>query len=226
MEWRVTMQVSIFEALGPIMIGPSSSHTAGAARLSRIAAQIAGRSFSRVSFGLHGSFAKTYRGHGTDKALVAGALGLYEDDERLSQSFHLAKERGLRYDFYEIALEGVHENTVKITFYHDDGISEIIGSSIGGAQILIREIDGFALDYSAHSAALLLTQRDKKGVISKVTGILADRDINIGVMKVSRRSKGDTAHCILEVDTPIPGDVLAAIRECGDVMQARAIDPA
>ncbi len=219
------MQVSIFEALGPIMIGPSSSHTAGAARLARIAAQIAGRPFSRVSFGLHGSFAKTYRGHGTDKALLAGALGLMEDDERLSEAFHLAKERNLRYDFYELFLEHVHENTVKITFYHDDGVSEIIGSSIGGGQVVITEIDGFALEYHAQSAALLLTQRDKKGVISKVTGILAEHDINIGVMKVSRRARGDIAYCILEVDTPVSDAILTAIRACDDVLQARAINP-
>ncbi len=219
------MQISVFSVLGPIMIGPSSSHTAGAARLARIAAQIAARPFSRVSFGLHGSFARTYRGHGTDKALVAGALGLREDDERLAQSFCLAAERGLAYGFYEIALEGVHENTVKIEFDHEDGKSVMIGSSIGGGQIVITEVDGFSLDYHGDTAALLLTQRDRKGVISRVTGILAAHDINIGVMKVSRKAKGDLAYCMLEVDAPVGDEVVAKIGACPDVLRVRAIRP-
>lgn len=219
------MQISIFDALGPIMIGPSSSHTAGAARLARIAAQIAGRPFSRVSFGLHGSFAKTYRGHGTDKALIAGVLGLHEDDEDLSNGFQLAEERGLQYDFYETTLAGVHANTVKITFYHDDGSSEIIGSSIGGGQIVIRQIDGFSLEYDARAVALLLMQRDKPGVISDITAVLADHEINIAVMKLSRRSKGDIAYCILEVDSPISDSVLAELRGCDNILQARAVNP-
>ena len=105
------MDISIFDVLGPVMIGPSSSHTAGAARLARIAARIADKPFGRVTFGLHGSFARTYKGHGTDRALLAGVLGIHEDDERLSQSFELAKSRGIAWEFYEKELDGVHENS-------------------------------------------------------------------------------------------------------------------
>ena len=136
------MEISIFKALGPVMIGPSSSHTAGAARIARIARLIAGSDYSRVSFGLCGSFAHTYKGHGTDRALVAGALGFREDDERLSRSFELAEKAGLKFEFYDDEIEGAHENTVRITFYMNDGTTqEIIGSSIGGGQIKICSIN-------------------------------------------------------------------------------------
>lgn len=127
------MNVSIFSVTGPVMIGPSSSHTAGAARLGRAARLITGRPFKHASFGLHGSFAKTYFGHGTDKALVAGVLGMHQDDSRLAHSFQLAEQIGLTWDFYETELENSHENAVKITLeLEDGGTSEIIGSSLGG----------------------------------------------------------------------------------------------
>ena len=115
------MDISILDVIGPVMIGPSSSHTAGAARLSRTAAAIVGKPFHKVVFGLHGSFAKTYKGHGTDIALLAGAMGIREDDEQLSKAFDLADGCGLSYSFEEIELEGVHENSVCMTFYCDDG---------------------------------------------------------------------------------------------------------
>ena len=138
------MELSIFDVLGPVMIGPSSSHTAGAARLSRIAGLIAGNDYKRVRFGLYGSFEKTYRGHGTDRALVAGALGLKENDELLSKSFELAREAGLEWEFYPDDLDGLHENSVRMTFTLADGSErEIIGCSVGGGQIVIRYIDGF-----------------------------------------------------------------------------------
>ena len=136
------MDLSIFDVVGPVMIGPSSSHTAGAARLAFVARQIAGE-FTRVSFGLHGSFARTYRGHGTDRALVAGALGLSPQDERLRTSFDIAKERGLQYDFYLTELPDAHENSVKMTFTHPDGSTlDVVGASRGGAACCVIEIDG------------------------------------------------------------------------------------
>ena len=140
------MDISIFEAVGPVMIGPSSSHTAGAAKLARAAITIIDEPISHVSFGLFGSFAKTYKGHGTDLALVAGILGLREDDERLTESFSMAQARNITYDFYETELVDVHENSVLMTFTLADGrIRNIVGSSIGGGQILIRKIDGLPL---------------------------------------------------------------------------------
>lgn len=220
------MDVSIFDVTGPIMIGPSSSHTAGAARLARIARLIAAGPYHRVTFGLHGSFAQTYRGHGTDRALVAGALGLYEDDERLAESFELAKEAGLQYEFYPVELEGVHENTVRMTFYLDDGgETVVVGSSIGGGQILITEIGGFATELSANTNTLILRQRDLPGVITAVTYLLAKNEINIAVMKLSRQAKGGEACCVIETDTPIPDRVVQALKTVPNVIRVQVIHP-
>lgn len=219
------MDVSIFKVAGPVMIGPSSSHTAGAARLGRIARVIAAGPFSRVEFGLHGSFARTYKGHGTDRALVAGVLGFREDDERLADSFALAGEAGISFRFYETELEGMHENSVRITFYMDDGsVSEVIGSSIGGGQIVIRRINGFDTSFSAQMPTLVISQNDRRGVVSAITGILAHNGMNIAVMKLSRNGKGETACCVIETDDEIPAGVLEALRQVENVISVQAIN--
>lgn len=207
------------------MIGPSSSHTAGAARLARIARLIVAAPFSHVCFALHGSFANTYRGHGTDRALVAGALGLREDDERLADSFALARRAGLSWEFTEADLGGMHENSVRMTFTLTDGSrQEITGSSIGGGQIVIRSINGFETEYSAQSSALIIRQYDRPGVVSEVSGVLAGHGINIAVMRVSRSARGETAFCIIETDDWIPREVEATLRELPNIISVRAIN--
>ncbi len=207
------------------MIGPSSSHTAGAARLARVARQIVAAPFTHVQFGLHGSFAKTYRGHGTDRALVAGVLGFREDDERLADSFALAQQAGLTWEFVEADLEGMHENSVRMRFSLADGsIQEIIGSSIGGGQIVIRSIDGFETEYSAQSSALIIRQYDRPGVVSEVSGVLAANRINIAVMRVSRSAKGETAFCVIETDGWIPPEVGLALRGLPNLISVRIIN--
>lgn len=219
------MLTSIFDVIGPVMIGPSSSHTAGAARLARIARLIVNEPFDHVSFGLHGSFAKTYKGHGTDRALVAGAIGLYEYDERLSDSFALADAAGLAYDFYETDIEGGHENSVKMTFtMKDRSTSEIIGSSIGGGQIVITKINGFDTEFTAVSSALIISQKDKPGIISDVSRVLSRHGINIATMKVSRTAKDDLAFCIIETDDRIPVDVVRQMKKVEHVLRVRAIN--
>lgn len=221
---RRNLDVSIFEVAGPIMIGPSSSHTAGAAKLARIARQIVGVPFSHVSFGLHGSFARTYQGHGTDKALVSGALGLREDDERLRQAFLLAKQKGIGFDFYEIDLDQMHENSVKMTFFHMDGRkSEVIGSSIGGGQIMIKYIDGFETEVTAQSPTLIIRQYDRKGVVSDISRVLANSHINIGIMKLSRKAKGDDASMVIETDDVIPVQVVENLKKLENVISVNAI---
>lgn len=219
------MNISIFEVVGPIMVGPSSSHTAGATKLAQAAKLIAKKPFSHISFGLHGSFAKTYKGHGTDKALVAGALGLSADDEKLPYSFEIAEEEGITFDFYEIELEDVHENTVKMTLFMEDGSKNvIIGSSIGGGQILIIDINGFSTEISLQAPTLLINQHDTKGVISEVTAILANNSINIATMKLSRKSKGDIACCIIETDETIPEEIEQKIIENKNVVSVKIIN--
>lgn len=219
------METSIFKAVGPIMIGPSSSHTAGAARLARVARAVVDAPFVHVSFGLHGSFAQTYRGHGTDRALVAGALGMREDDERLADSFALARAAGLTWDFYPTELEGMHENSVKMTFTMAEGApQQVIGSSIGGGQIVIRSINGYETEFSAQLSTLVISQYDRPGVVSEISGLLAEARINIGTMKLSRNARGETAFCIIETDDRIPAELVRQIQGCKNIISARAIN--
>ncbi len=219
------MEISIFEAIGPIMIGPSSSHTAGAARLGRMAAKLVGGTFTHVDFGLYGSFAKTYQGHGTDLALVAGVLGMKQDDERLSSSFEIAKEQGLTYRFYETEISGAHENTVCMSFSMTDGTTrEIIGSSIGGGQIRICSIDGFPLEMSLNMTTLLVMHKDTKGMIYQITKILAANDINIATMKLTRQEKGAMACCVIETDSVIPEGVLRELEALQDIHTVKLVN--
>ena len=208
------------------MIGPSSSHTAGAARLARVARLIAGKPFTSVSFGLYGSFAKTFRGHGTDKALVAGILGIKEDDERLGDSFQIAESMGIGYRFYETKLKNVHENSALITFYRESApFCEVTGSSVGGGQIVIKKIDGFDTDFSATSPTLAITHYDRKGMISAISKVLFDHDINIAVMRLSRTSKGDIAFCMIEADGVIPETAVNELQKNDRIISVKAINP-
>lgn len=219
------MEISIFEAIGPIMVGPSSSHTAGAARLGRMAAKLVAQPFTHVDFGLHGSFAKTYQGHGTDLALVAGVLGMKQDDERLRYSFDIAKEQGITYDFYETEISGAHENTVCMSFLMKDGTTrEVIGSSIGGGQIRICSIDGFPLEMSLNMTTLLVINKDTKGIVSQVTRILAENDINIATMKLTRQEKGAMACCVIETDSDIPNEVVEKLQEVPEIQTVKVIN--
>ena len=149
---------SVFDIVGPNMIGPSSSHTAGAARLGKSASKIAGKPVKEVNFLLHGSFAETYKGHGTDKALVGGILGFDPDDARIKYSFELAKEQGVKFEFIKTNLgENVHPNTVKMEMILEDGSkSTVMGASIGGGNIKLTEMDGLALDFNGSRSAVVL----------------------------------------------------------------------
>lgn len=219
------MNLSLFEVVGPVMIGPSSSHTAGAARLGRAARLIAAKPFTKVRFGLHGSFAKTGKGHGTYQALLAGTLGLKEDDERLRNAFVLAEQQNVSWEFEEIELADVHENTARIHFFHVDGTeSEIEGSSIGGGRIEITHIDGAAAGFSAEAPTLLITQRDVKGVVSEISKALAEQDINIGIMRVTRLARGHQATTVIETDSPIPLTVKQKLEAVENILSVRIID--
>lgn len=219
------MNISIFQVAGPVMIGPSSSHTAGAVKLGRIASQLVTKEFDAVTFGLHGSFAKTGAGHGTDRALVAGVLGLMEDDENISKAFELAKKRNLKFEFYTIELEGMHENSVRITFYQGEQILSVIeGSSLGGGEIVISKIDGYKTEVKDDYPTLFIRQRDKEGVISYITTILANNKINIATMKVSRMQKKEDATCVIEIDDKISKDIIAQLEQSADILSVNAIN--
>ena len=219
-------EYSVFDILGPVMIGPSSSHTAGAARLGKVARDIAGSKFNFVTFVLHGSFAKTYKGHGTDKALVAGILGMEPYDERLRDSLKIAEEMGIKVAFVETDLGDYHENTVKIIFNKNDGSQvEVIGSSIGGGSIIITNIDGYNVKITGDYPTLIIRHNDRKGLISKVTTILAQNEINIAIMKVKRKKKGKEASMIIETDSEIPIELVEQLTNIEDILSVKAINP-
>ncbi|MGI6404111.1 MAG: L-serine ammonia-lyase, iron-sulfur-dependent subunit beta [Oscillospiraceae bacterium] len=224
------MDISIFDVLGPVMIGPSSSHTAGAAKLARAARQIVGQPFFHVKFALHGSFAETYQGHGTDQALVAGVLGLREDDERLRESFELARKAGLGFSFSRADLGDVHQNTVSMTFYLGKQgdlatapTQRIQGSSLGGGRILVTRIDSFDTEISLEAPTIVVMQKDLPGVVSSVTAALAHSGVNIGTMRVSRTAKGKLACCVLETDSPVDKGIIEEIRAMPNILHAHAI---
>lgn len=216
----------VFDILGPIMIGPSSSHTAGAARLAKVASIIAGGSIKKVEFLLHGSFAQTYKGHGTDKALVAGILNMDPWDENLKRSFNIAAEKGIEIKFIETDLGDVHPNTVKFVITKDDGYTtEVTGSSIGGGNILVFNIDGQNVEFTGERPTILTQHKDLPGVISKISSILFDENINIANMRVYRSGKGKMATMALETDSLISEKVMSEIKGIEEIDVVKFINP-
>ncbi len=178
---------SFFDIVGPIMIGPSSSHTAGATRLSYAARKIANFPLKKVNYFLMGSFAKTYRGHGTDKALVAGSLGFQPWDERIRSSFKHAKDLELAFGFYPVDEDFDHANTVRIEMIgSEDQKTVVTGASIGGGNILITDINGTPCEYTGQNPTLIIQYPDQKRVIAKVTAVLSDADVNIENIQTSQ----------------------------------------
>jgi L-serine dehydratase len=217
------MSVSIFQVAGPIMIGPSSSHTAGAARLARIAAKLAD-DFDFVSFGLHGSFAKTGKGHGTDKALLAGVMGIREDDEAIADAYEIADKKGLGYAFHDEELPNIHENSVRIMFYRDGRLlCKVDGSSLGGGEVLISRIDGYEVELSGNLPTIFIRQLDTRGVLSHITTVLAEGGINIATMKVSRKNRSEEATCVIEVDDVIKDEILKKIENNPNIYAVKFI---
>ncbi len=214
---------TVFDILGPVMIGPSSSHTAGAARLGKIAKDITADGFYRVEFYLHGSFAKTYKGHGTDKALVAGILGFDPADDKLKQSFEIAEEKNIEIEFIETDLGHHHPNTVKIVFkYKDEDDFYVLGSSIGGGNIIVYEINGDLVEFTGLHPIMLVKYKDKKGVISKISSVLSEMDINIATMQVTRDRNIATMLC--ETDTFIFEEVEERIAKLDGISYLRVIN--
>ncbi len=219
--------IGVFDILGPIMIGPSSSHTAGAARLGKIARSIAGEDIAEVTFLLHGSFAKTYKGHGTDKALVAGILGMEASDERLRNSLELAHKNRIKFLFKEADLGDVHPNTVKFVMRTiNDKYCEVMGSSIGGGSIRIIEVNDNEVDFTGMYETLIIAHKDVPGVINSVTQVLYSEDINVAFMKVFRHHKGKDATMIFEVDNEVSNESIEKINNIKLVHNVISISPA
>lgn len=207
---------SAFDIIGPVMIGPSSSHTAGAARIGRVARTLFEKQPSKVVISLYGSFAKTYKGHGTDLALVAGLLDFDTFDERIPDAFEIAEQSGMEVIFKTEEAVPEHPNTVKINLSNKENQLEIIGISIGGGAIEITEINSFKLKLSG-DPAILVTHYDRFGVISCVTAILSKYKINIGHMEMARKEKGDTSIMVIEVDEKIDDHVIEELKRLENV---------
>ena len=209
------------------MIGPSSSHTAGAVRIGRIAREILGKKPVRAIILFHGSFAETYRGHGSDKAVVGGILGFSTDDLRIRKALEIAEKEGLKIEFKTVDLgEEYHPNTIKIILEDSSGLKIwIVGSSIGGGNIIVTEVNGFEADISGDYHALIAIHDDKPGMVAKITSILAKHKINIARMKVSRIRRGALAFSSLEVDQEIPKEIVKEIEKIEGVKLVRALKP-
>ncbi|MFW7432820.1 L-serine ammonia-lyase, iron-sulfur-dependent subunit beta [Vagococcus carniphilus] len=196
---------SVFDIIGPVMIGPSSSHTAGAARIGKVVRQIFGEQPEKVDLYLYESFAKTYRGHGTDIALVGGLLDMEPDDERLSDSLKIAHESGMDVAFVPKQEKADHPNSVKIVVKAGNRSMTCTGISVGGGAIQISEINGFKINLDMSTPTYLTVHQDKPGIIAKVTNVLSEHNINISTMTVTRESKGEKAIMIIEVDERVQG---------------------
>lgn len=219
-------QYSIFQIIGPEMIGPSSSHTAGACRIAYAAREICGKDFTRCEFYLHGSFSKTYKGHGTDRALLAGIMGFKPNDERIINSFELAKENNLEYEFFKVDLGEVHPNSVKIKlFYKGKKSREIIGSSIGGGNIEIVEIDGNPVSFKNQFPTIILRYLERKGVIYKVSELISNCGYNIENMNTNKSGEMVTLTIELtdEIDENLEEEILG-LKNFSFITYLRVID--
>ncbi|MBQ2404762.1 MAG: L-serine ammonia-lyase, iron-sulfur-dependent subunit beta [Lachnospiraceae bacterium] len=205
-------EIGIFDILGPNMIGPSSSHTAGALRIAFIAGKMVSKPVS-VKYVLYGSFARTYRGHGTDRALVAGILGYQTDDERIRDSFEHAHAAGVSFEFIENFTETeVYPNTVDVYVTDENGAEvSLRGESIGGGNAVITKLNGVDVELTGNYNTLVIEQIDNKGVLAFLTTVLSANDINIGTVRLFREGKGKKATTIIEVDSEIPTQVTAAL---------------
>ena len=208
----------VFDIVGPVMIGPSSSHTAGAVRLGLMARKILGEEAVRAEINLHGSFARTYRGHGTDKALIAGILGFAPEDERIREALQIARDHGLEFSFQTVNLEEAHPNTAVIYLVGRSGrTARVRGASVGGGNIMISNIDGYQVELTGQYPALITIHHDCPGVITRVTQILAHAAVNIAFMRVSRQNRGETAMMIMELDEEPAATVIEECQQADNV---------
>lgn len=215
--------ISAFDVIGPKMIGPSSSHTAGALRIALLARSLAaGERIVEVKFTLYGSFSRTYRGHGTDRALLAGIMGLDSFDERIRESEALATEQGLQYMFVlDDQKQTRHPNTADIQFRTEKGREiQVRGESIGGGQALISKINGTEVEFTGNYHTIVVNNTDTPGVVAKLSLLLAQEHINIAFMRLYREAKGDMAFTLIECDEAIPERISRQLSELEEVKRA------
>ena len=218
--------MNCFDIIGPVMVGPSSSHTAGAVRLGQFARALLAEQPVRAAIGLCGSFARTGYGHGTDKAILAGLLGFTPDDERIPLSRELAGAAGLVFTLDSLQLEGVHPNTAVIELWGKSGRQvSMRGASTGGGRVRVEAINGLEVSFCGEYATLVIRHLDAPGIVADVTRLLSVRRINIANMRVFRSHRGGPAVMVIETDQAIPADLCQAIGQTGGVQEAVLLAP-
>lgn len=212
--------MSVFEILGPIMVGPSSSHTAGAARIGLITAKLLGTPPVKAHIILSGSFADTGKGHGTDRAIIAGLLGMEADDMRIPESFEIAKDSGLDFEFENREIKDAHPNTAIITVEDKTGrVLKVQAASIGGGRIKVKKIDGIDVNFQGNLPTLIINNIDEPGHVANVTGILAKGGFNIANMQLYRNKKGGTAVMVVEMDQKISPEIVEELKKLKGVLR-------
>ena len=218
--------MNLFDILGPVMVGPSSSHTAGAVRIGLMARALLGQEPVRARLLLHGSFASTGEGHGTHRALIAGLLGLSPDDSRVPDSFALAGERGLEFTFGTCVLRDVHPNSVLIQLEGaQGGTLEVGASSPGGGRIQVFRLDGLSTSFSGELPTLVVHNSDRPGCVSQVTGVLAGHGMNVATLQLNRGNRGESAVMVIECDQPIPEEVAHEVRDLPGILRVTCYTP-
>ena len=217
--------MTIFDIMGPIMVGPSSSHTAGAARIGYLTRKLLGDAPRRAELLLHGSFAATGVGHGTDRALVAGLLGMRPDDARLPRAFELARAAGMEVSLGRTVLRGAHPNSVLLKVEDASGRRlEVTASSLGGGRVQVCAIDGLEARFTGEMPTLIIRNQDRPGMVAEVTGVLSRRKVNIAAMQLYRNMRGGLAVMVIESDQPIWAAAAEDLRACPGIEQVTYLD--
>ena len=218
--------MNLFDILGPVMVGPSSSHTAGAVRIGRIARRLLGEDTpERAEIGLSGSFAATGHGHGTDRAIVAGLLGMQPSDERIAVSFDIARQEGMDFSFSRATLPGEHPNTARIALTGRSGKTlTIVASSLGGGRIMVVEMNGLRANFSGDLPTLIVQNRDQPGHVSEVTSMLAHKGVNIATMQLYRDYPGGNAVMIIETDKAVPPEGIQWLERSEGITRVTFVD--
>ncbi|NLF34680.1 MAG: L-serine ammonia-lyase, iron-sulfur-dependent, subunit beta [Clostridiales bacterium] len=217
--------MTIFDIMGPVMVGPSSSHTAGAVRIGLITRRLLGETPARADIKLHGSFAATGAGHGTDKALAAGLLGLMPDDTRIPHSFSLAQEAGMALSIGAVDLRDAHPNTVILSVTGQGGRQlEVNASSLGGGRVRVNAIDAMEAAFTGDYPTLIIRNEDRPGLVAEVSTLLSEHGVNIATMQLYRDRRGGLAVMVIESDQPIPAGMLGYLRTQPGIVRCTYLD--
>jgi L-serine dehydratase len=211
--------------MGPVMVGPSSSHTAGAVRIGLMTRRLLGTRPVQAEIKLHGSFAATGAGHGTDRALVAGLLGMRPDDPDIPRSFTLARQAGLEVSIGSVDLRGAHPNTVVIRVTGENGRTlEVNASSLGGGRVRVNAIDGMEAAFTGDYPTLIIRNEDRPGLVAEVSGLLSAHGVNIATMQLYRDRRGGLAVMVIESDQPIPAELPEKLRTQPGIVRCTYLD--